>query len=98
MVDKKEIILIDGASFIYRAYFAIPGYLATSKGLPTKAVFGVTQMVLKILKEWDPEYIVWFMDEKEPTFRHKAYEGYKATRPQMPDDLKIQIPYIKKII
>lgn len=96
--NKNIVILIDGSSFIYRAYFAIPGYLATTKGLPTKAVFGVTQMILKILKEWNPEYIIWFMDEKEPTFRHEIYENYKATRPKMPDDLKIQIPYIKTII
>ncbi|WP_038055770.1 DNA polymerase I [Thermodesulfobacterium hydrogeniphilum] len=98
LIDKNWIFLIDGSSFVYRAYFAIPGYLATTKGFPTKAIFGVTQMILKILKEWDPEYIIWFMDEKEPTFRHIAYENYKATRPGMPEDLKIQIPYIKKII
>ncbi len=97
-IDKTWIVLIDGSSFIYRAYFAIPGYLATTKGFPTKAVFGVTQMILKILKEWNPEYVIWFMDEKEPTFRHKIYKEYKATRPKMPDDLKIQIPYIKEII
>lgn len=99
-VNFKEntVILIDGSNFIYRAYFAIPGYLATTKGLPTKAIFGTTQMILKILKEWNPEYIVWFMDEKEPTFRHKLYESYKATRPKMPDELKVQITYIKKII
>jgi len=97
-LKNTSVILIDGSSFIYRAYFAIPGYLATTKGIPTKAVFGVTQMVLKILKEWNPEYIIWFMDEKEPTFRHKLYENYKATRPKMPDELKIQIPYIKDII
>jgi DNA polymerase-1 len=95
---KHKALLIDGSSFIYRAYYAITGYLATSKGLPTKAIFGVTQMLLKILKEWDPEIIVWFMDEKGPTYRHIQYEEYKATRPGMPDDLKIQIPYIKKIV
>ncbi|MFN3921842.1 MAG: DNA polymerase I, partial [Caldimicrobium sp.] len=95
---QKRALLIDGSSFIYRAYFAIPGYLATSKGLPTKAIFGITQMLLKILKEWDPKIIVWFMDEKAPTFRHIQFEEYKATRPGMPDELKIQIPYIKKIV
>jgi DNA polymerase-1 len=95
---KHKTLLIDGSSFIYRAYYAITGYLATSKGFPTKAIFGVTQMLLKILKEWDPENIVWFMDEKGPTFRHLQYEEYKATRPGMPDDLKIQIPYIKEIV
>lgn len=97
-IFEKGAILIDGSSFIYRAYFAIPGYLATSKGFPTKAIFGITQMLLKILKEWDPKVIVWFMDEKGPTFRHLQYEEYKATRPGMPEDLKIQIPYIRKIV
>jgi len=95
---KDFLVLIDGSSFIYRAYFAIPGYLSTKTGIPTKAIFGVTQMILKILRSWDPKYIVWFMDEAEPTFRHKVFKDYKATRPKMPDDLKIQIPYIKKII
>ncbi len=95
---EKGALLIDGSSFIYRAYYAIPGYLATSKGFPTKAVFGITQMILKILKEWNPKIIVWFMDERGPTFRHLQYEEYKATRPGMPEDLKIQIPYIKKIV
>ncbi|MGC8872247.1 MAG: DNA polymerase I [Caldimicrobium sp.] len=95
---EKGALLIDGSSFIYRAYYAIPGYLATSKGFPTKAIFGITQMLLKILKEGNPKIIVWFMDEKGPTFRHLKYEEYKATRPGMPEDLKIQIPYIKKIV
>lgn len=97
-IDKTWVILIDGTTFVYRAYFAISGHLATTKGFPTKAVFGVTQMILKILKEWDPEYIIWFADEKEPTFRHMVYENYKATRPRMPDELKVQLPYIKEII
>ncbi|MCS7150735.1 MAG: DNA polymerase I [Caldimicrobium sp.] len=97
-IYSGQAVLIDGSSFIYRAYYAIPGYLATTKGLPTKAIFGVTQMLLKILREWKPEILVWFMDEKAPTFRHIKYEDYKATRPPMPEDLKIQIPYIKKIV
>ena len=95
---SSEIALIDGSSFIYRAFYAIPGFLANSKGLPTKAIFGVTQMLLKILKEWNPRWIVWFMDEAAPTFRHELYADYKATRPKMPDELKIQIPYIKEVV
>ncbi|NPA38922.1 MAG: DNA polymerase I [Thermodesulfobacteria bacterium] len=94
----SEVILIDGSSFIYRAYFAIPGFLATTTGIPTKATFGVTQMLLKILKEKNPKYVVWFMDEAVPTFRHEVYKDYKATRPSMPEDLRVQIPYIKKIV
>jgi DNA polymerase-1 len=102
MVKKEELkdwaILIDGSSFIYRAYFAIQGHLSTSRGFPTKAIFGVTQMLIKILREFEPRTIVWFADEKGPTFRHLAYAEYKAQRPGMPDDLKVQIPYIKKIV
>ncbi len=102
MIKKEELkdwaILIDGSSFIYRAYFAIQGYLSTSRGFPTKAIFGVTQMLIKILKEFEPRTIVWFADEKGPTFRHFAYAEYKAQRPGMPDDLKVQIPYVKRIV
>jgi DNA polymerase-1 len=102
MVKKEELkdwaILIDGSSFIYRAYFAIKGYLSTSRGFPTKAIFGVTQMLIKILREFEPRTIVWFSDEKGPTFRHLAFAEYKVQRPGMPDDLKVQIPYIKKIV
>ncbi len=96
--QKDYAVLIDGTSFIYRAYFAIPGYLTTSKGFPTKAIFGTTQMLWKILREWEPPYVVWFMDERFPTFRHEIFKDYKATRPGMPEDLKVQISYIKKII
>ena len=97
-MNNSFAVLIDGSSFIYRAYYAIPGYLSTSKGFPTKAIFGITQMLLKILKEKDPKIIVWFADEAEPTFRHKEFKDYKANRPPMPDDLKVQLPYIKKIV
>ena len=97
-MPMDEIILIDGSSFVYRAYFAIPGFLATTTGIPTKASFGITQMLLKILKEKNPKYVVWFMDEAVPTFRHEVYREYKATRPSMPEDLRVQIPYIKKIV
>jgi len=97
-LKEAEVILIDGSSFIYRAYFAIPGFLASSKGIPTKASFGVTQMLLKLLSEVNTDYIVWFSDEAKPTFRHELYKDYKATRPSMPEDLKVQIPYIKTIV
>ncbi len=93
----KPLFAIDGSSFIYRAYYAIRGHLSTSKGLPTKAIFGFTQMILKLLREWDPEYVVLCFDAKGPTFRHQVYEEYKANRPPMPDDLAVQIPYIKEI-
>ena len=93
-----DTVLIDGSSFIYRSYFAIPKDLSSSKGIPTKAIFGVTQMLFKILKDFSPQIIIWFADEPKPTFRHEKFKDYKAHRPCMPEDLKIQIPYIKKIV
>jgi DNA polymerase-1 len=65
--------------------------------LPTNAAFGFTRTLLKLIEERAPEYVAMFFDAKGPTFRHKIYKEYKANRPPMPDDLSIQIPYIKDI-
>ncbi|CAD7782149.1 DNA polymerase I [Candidatus Methanoperedenaceae archaeon GB37] len=93
----KQIYLIDGSSYIYRAYHALTP-LSNSRGFPTHAIYGVTNMILKILREKKPDYIAVVFDAKGPTFRHKESPTYKANRPTMPDDLFQQIPYIKKII
>ena len=92
----KTIYLVDGSSYIYRAYHAIQG-LTNSKGLPTNATFGFTRMLIKLLEDRKPEYLIIFFDSKGPTFRHKIFEHYKANRPPMPDDLAVQIPYIKQV-
>ncbi|MFC1868624.1 DNA polymerase I [Thermodesulfobacteriota bacterium] len=98
MVQEKETIyLIDGHSYIYRAYHAIQ-HLSNSKGLPTNAVLGFTKMLLKIFDLKKPKYVAVALDARGPTFRHELYEEYKATRPPMPDDLIDQLPYIKAII
>ncbi len=89
--------LIDGTSFVYRAHYAVKEFLSTSWGLPTKAIFVFTRMLLRILREFRPEYLALCLDEKAPTFRHEAYEEYKAHRPPMPDELAVQIPYIREI-
>jgi len=86
-----------GSSYIYRAYHALTP-LSNSRGFPTHAIYGVTNMILKILREKKPDYIAVVFDAKGPTFRHKESPTYKANRPTMPDDLSQQIPYIKKII
>lgn len=91
------IYLIDGSSYIYRAYFAIKG-LSSSKGLPTNAIYGFTNMLLKILNEKKPDGIAVVFDRPEPTRRHRAFEEYKAQRPKAPDDLTVQIPYIRRIV
>ena len=97
MSDRPRLILIDGSSYIYRAFYAI-GHLSNSKGLPTNATYGFTQMVLKVLKEQQSDYLVIVLDSKAPTFRSEVYKEYKANRPAMPEGLVPQLPYIRKII
>ena len=96
MNKEKTLYLIDGSAYIYRAYHAIQS-LTNSKGLPTNAAFGFTRTILKLIEDRAPEYVAMFFDAKGPTFRHKIYKEYKANRPPMPDDLSVQIPYIKDI-
>jgi DNA polymerase-1 len=91
------LFLIDGNSYIYRAFYAIKG-LSTSGGFPTNAIFGFTNMILKVLREKSPDYFAVVFDSSTPTERHKTYEAYKAHRPAMPDDLRLQIQPIKDII
>ncbi len=96
MTDRPKLYLIDGSSYIYRAFFAI-GRLSNSKGMPTQAVFGFVQMIRKIIEQEKPDFLAMVFDAKGPTFRHEMYDEYKAHRPSMPDDLIVQIPYIKEV-
>ncbi|MFZ3073010.1 MAG: DNA polymerase I [Thermodesulfobacteriota bacterium] len=91
----KTFFIIDGSSCIYRAFHAITG-LATSKGLPTNATYGFIQTLRKILKTYEPDYMAIAFDVKGPSFRHELFPDYKAERPSMPDELSVQIPYIKR--
>jgi DNA polymerase-1 len=93
----KTVYLLDGSSYIHRAYHAITT-LSNSRGLRTNAIFGFTKMLLKLFEEKNPEYLAVVLDTKEPTFRHKIYKDYKATRPPMPEELVEQLPYINKIV
>lgn len=97
MSDRPKLFLIDGSSYLFRAFYAI-GHLSNSKGLPTNATYGFIQMLLKVLKEHRPDYLAVIFDSKAPTFRSEVYKEYKANRPAMPETLSPQIPYIKKII
>src|SRR3990172_5675085 len=94
---RKKLYLIDGNSYIYRAYFALP-HLSNSKGLTTNAVYGFTNMMMKVIKDEAPEYLAIAFDSKGPTKRHTEYEHYKAHRPPMPDSLAQQIPYIQRMV
>jgi DNA polymerase-1 len=94
--DAPELYLIDGSAYIFRAFHAVRS-LSNSKGMPTNAVFGFTRMLIKLMHERSPGYVVMFFDAKGPTFRHKIYPQYKANRPPMPEALISQLPYIKKV-
>jgi DNA polymerase-1 len=94
---KKPIILVDGSSYLYRAFHALPA-LTTSKGFPTGAVYGMISMLKRLLADYDPDYIAVIFDAKGKTFRDELYAAYKANRHAMPDDLSRQIEPIHRII
>jgi DNA polymerase-1 len=96
MESEKTVYLIDGTACIHRAYHAIRS-LSNSAGLPTNATFGFTRILLKLMQERVPQYAAMFFDAKGPTFRHEIYPDYKANRPPMPEDMAVQIPYIKEV-
>ena len=93
----SEVYLIDGSAYIYRAYHAITP-LTTSQGLPTHAVFGFMNILRRILREKNPVYLAVAYDSRGPVFRHEMYGAYKANRVAMPEDLQVQIPYIKELV
>ena len=95
-MDSKQLFLIDGMSHIYRAYYAIRG-LSNSRGLPTNAVYGFTSMLRKLIEEQKPDYIGVAFDLEGPTVRHEKFASYKATRKPMPEDLVLQVPYIRRV-
>ena len=93
----ENLVLIDGNSVLYRAFYATP-YLAASNGTPTNAVYGFVNMLLKIISDVKPEHILVAFDRQEPTYRHKMFDGYKAGRKPMPDELVPQVDLIKKTL
>ena len=97
MVEPGKLVLIDGHALVYRAYFALPSTMATSKGELTNAVFGFASMLLKVLQDEHPEYLAVTFDLGR-TFRHDDYAEYKATRAAMPDDLKMQFGRIDQLL
>ncbi len=91
----ESLLLIDGMSNAYRAFYAIRG-LTNSRGRPTNAVFGFIKILLKIVGEYQPDYLAVAGDAKGPTLRHEEYEDYKAQRKPIPDDLAEQLPLIRR--
>ena len=90
MNTRPDLVLVDGSSYLYRAFHALPPF-SNSRGEPTGAVFGVLNMLAKFLKDYDPERIAVVFDAPGKTFRDELFAEYKAHRPPMPDDLRSQI-------
>ena len=95
--QSQRIYLIDGSSYIYRAYYAIP-HLSNARGAATNAVYGFTNMLLKVVRDEKPDHLAVIFDAKGPTFRKEIYPEYKANRAKMPEDLVPQIPLIKEVV
>lgn len=92
----NKMLVIDGHSLAHRAYHALKDQqLRTSEGLPTSAVYGVATMIMRLLEDESPDYLV-VAEDLGKTFRHEAYAGYKGTRKEMDEDLRVQMPYIKE--
>ena len=95
--QRPRLVLVDGSSYIYRAFFALPP-LTGPRGLPTNAVYGFTTMLLKLLSEAKPDFAAVVFDAPGATFRDDLYADYKANRTGMPDDLSAQIPWIHRVV
>lgn len=94
-MSGKKLFLIDGMSHIFRAFYAVRN-LTNSQGIPTNAVYGFAAMLRKLLRNYRPDYVAVAFDSRRPTFRHETFEAYKANRAEMPDDLAVQLPFIRK--
>ena len=96
----SRLVLIDGNSIMNRAFYGIMGskMLTTSDGTYTNAVYGFLTILFKIEEDLNPDYIAVAFDLKGPTKRHKMYEGYKANRHGMPDELAVQMPIMFKCL
>jgi DNA polymerase-1 len=92
-----KLFLVDAMGFIFRAYFAPMARLNSPQGIPTKVPYLFSNMLRKLQKEHSPDYLAVVFDTKEPTFRDKLFDKYKAQRPPMPDDLSVQLPYVRRM-
>ena len=96
---KKSLVLLDGSSYLYRAYFATAkSRLSSPKGQPTGAIFAIINMIKKLRNDFPSDYFLIVFDAKGKTFRHDMFDQYKANRPSMPDELRSQVDFVHKII
>jgi len=97
MSSDETLYLVDGSSYIYRAYYAIR-HLSSPTGFPTNAIYGFIQMLLKLLKDYNPQHVAVVFDAGRTTFRTEMYPDYKANRAAMPDDLRVQMEPIRDVV
>ncbi|MCH8156516.1 MAG: DNA polymerase I [Nitrospinae bacterium] len=97
MTKRKSLYLIDGSSYIFRAFFGIRP-LSTAKGFPTNALYGFITMLQKVIREESPDYLVVTFDSPEKTFRHEMYPEYKANRDEPPEELARQFPHFEPLV
>jgi DNA polymerase-1 len=95
--SQKKLFLVDAMAHIYRAFFAPMNRMNAPSGVPTKVPFLFSNILRRLIKDYAPDYLGIVFDTKGPTFRDKLFEKYKAQRPPMPDDLSVQIPYVRKL-
>src|SRR5579872_3777452 len=93
-----KILLLDGNSLVYRAFFALPTDMATASGQVTNAVYGFTSMLINLIKDHQPDQVIATFDRPEPTFRHEVVPNYKAGRAQAPDILRQQMGLVRQLV
>ena len=98
METKERLVFIDGSSFLYRAFYAAKRGFTTKKGVPTGAVLIITNMLRKLLKQYAGHKIAVVFDAKGKSFRSELYPEYKSNRPPMPDELRVQVEYVHRIV
>ena len=93
----KKLFLVDAMGHVYRAFFAPMERLRSPSGLPTKVPYVFASILRRLIKDYQPDYLGIVFDTKAPTFRDKLFEQYKAQRPPMPDDLVLQLPFVRRL-
>jgi len=95
--QAKKLFLVDAMAHIYRAFYAPMVRMNAPSGIPTKVPFLFANILRRLLKDYKPEYVAIVFDTRQPTFRDKLFEAYKAQRPPMPDEMSIQLPYVRRL-
>jgi DNA polymerase-1 len=95
--NTKKLFLVDAMAHIYRAFYAPMNRMNAPSGIPTKVPFLFANIVRRLLKDYQPEYVAIVFDTRQPTFRDKLFEKYKAQRPPMPDEMSVQLPYVRRL-